>query len=197
MRIRAAVITFCLALALAGEARAQVAWDSPILLPPRPEAGTGIYLLDAHRAGLGVLGTWRGPGQNIGLRLGIAEGRRDGVAILGGIDLVSALATAGPAFPLDISWFTGVGAGMDDWVLVTVPLGLSLGRTFHGDGVRFTPYLAPRLLLDGHFDRGDRDGLELNLAIDLGFDLSFQPAWSLRFGASVGDRGGLAVGILF
>lgn len=199
MRTRTAAILACCFLVTAAEARAQVAWDSPLLLPPNPEAGTGIYLMDAHRAGIGVLGTWRGPGQGMGLRVGIADGLGDGIAVLGGVDLVGGLAAAGPGFPLDISWIAGIGAGYDNWFLLSVPVGLTVGRSFQAEGILFTPYLSPRLILDGAF--GDApataEGLDLNLAVDLGFDLAFQPGWTLRFGASMGDRGGLAVGVRF
>jgi hypothetical protein len=197
MRTRAALIAAFAVFAMAGPARAQVAWDSPILLPPMPTAGTGIYLMEADGAGLGVLGTWRG-GPGLGFRLGIAEGRRDGVAVLGGADMVLPISRAGPGFPLDLSWFVGVGAGFDDWVLLSVPLGLSLGRTFVGDGVRFTPYVAPRVALDAQFGRdAPGDDVGLGLAVDLGFDLGFQPGWAIHFGASMGDRGGMAVGVRF
>jgi hypothetical protein len=197
MRIRAALIAALAVVAMTGQGRAQVAWDSPLLLPPMPTAGTGIYLMDAHRAGLGVLGTWRaGPG--LGFRAGIAEGQHDGVAILGGADLVFPISAAGAGFPLDLSWLVGVGAGFDDWVLLSVPLGLSLGRTFVGDGVRFTPYAAPRVALDAQFGRdAPGDDVGLSLAVDLGFEMGFQPGWAIHFGASIGDRGGLAVGVRF
>jgi hypothetical protein len=33
--------------------------------------------------------------------------------------------------------------------------------------------------------------------VDLGFDVAFQPGWMIRFGAGLGDRGGIAVGIIF
>jgi hypothetical protein len=200
MKLRAMAIAFCCAFGMAADGWAQVAWDSPLLLPPNPEAGTGLYLIDAHRAGVGALGTWRGPGQGTGFRLGIADGRGDGIAIFGGIDMVAPLATASAAFPLDISWLIGAGAGYDRWLTVSVPLGLTLGRTIHGDGVRFTPYFSPRLNLDAQFARDpprDRNSLDLGLAVDIGIDVAFQPTWTLRIGGSLGDRSGVAVGIQF
>jgi hypothetical protein len=198
MKLRAAAIALCCTLGLAADARAQIAWDSPLLLPPNPTAGTGIYLIDAHRGGLGVLGTWRGSGQGSGLRLGIAEGRRgNGIGVLGGLDMVFPLARAAADFPVDLSWLIGAGAGYDQYLLVSVPLGLSLGRTFHGGDVRLTPYLSPRVNLDAAFGRDAGNSMDLNLAVDLGFDVGFQPGWILRIGASIGGRDGVAVGIQF
>lgn len=98
MKLRVAAIVLCCTLGMAADGKAQVAWDSPLLLPPNPQPGTGLYLMDAHRAGLGVLGTWRGPGQGIGFRLGIAEGRAgNGIAVLGGVDMLSPIWSARPS----------------------------------------------------------------------------------------------------
>jgi hypothetical protein len=200
MKLRLTVLSVLCMAALAGPARAQVAWDSPTLMAPRPVVGTGIFIMDAHRAGVGVMGTWRGSPQGLGLRLGIVDGRGDGVGVLGGVDMLASLATASSTFPLDISWFAGVGAGYDEWLLLSVPIGLTFGRTFGAPDMRFTPYLAPALLVDAHLGRdgaGESNELQLNLGIDLGFDLAFQPGWALRFGAGLADRSGLAVGIVF
>jgi hypothetical protein len=198
MKLRALGLTVCCLVALAGDARAQVVWDAPSLLPPRAPAGTGIYLIDAHGGGLGVLGTWRGMTNGTGLRLGVSEGRGgDGIAVFGGLDFVSPLVTVSHEFPLDISWFAGVGAGYADWLVLSVPLGLTIGRTFGAPDVRFTPYLAPKIALDAHLGREPDNELDLNLAVDLGFDIQFPPGWAIRIGAGLGGRSGLAVGILF
>jgi hypothetical protein len=191
-----------IAAAGAEQAVAQAAWDAPVLLPPRVQAGTGLYLIDAHGAGLGVLGTWRGAGgpQRLGFRFGVAErSGESGVAVLGGVDASALLATVSPAFPLDIAWFAGFGAGAGRWTRVTVPFGLSIGRSFSDAGFTMTPYLAPRLVVDGLFGRhphGD-SSLELDMAVDLGLELRFQPGWRFSFGASLGGRDALAFGIVF
>jgi len=197
MKIRVLALTLGCLLGLAAEARSQVVWDSPSLIPPRAPAGTGILLVDAHRAGVGVLGTWRGTPLGMGLRLGIADG--DDIAVFGGLDFVSPLMRASPAFPLDLSWFAGVGAGYDEWAVISVPFGLTIGRTFGAPDVQFTPYLAPKLIADAHLDRGpgDDNELELNFDVDLGFDVRFQPGWRLRLGAGLGSRSGLAFGLVF
>lgn len=200
MKIRMSGLTLLCMLALAGETRAQVVWDSPMLLSPRTAAGTGVYLIDAHRAGVGVLGTWRGTPQGLGFRIGIADGGSDGIAILAGVDMAAPLTTVSPDFPLDISWFSGIGAGYDDWLVLSVPLGLTIGRTFTAPEVRFTPYLVPRVVADAQLGRDppdDRNELRLQLGVDLGLDLAFQPGWTIRFGAGLGDRRGLGIGIIF
>src|SRR5687767_13674572 len=113
-------------------AHAQVAWDAPLLLPPRPGAGIGVYLVDASGGGLGVLGTWRPSDWSYGLRLGIAEAAGDAdIAVYGGLDYVSPLHSSNASFPLDVDWQVGVGMGISDFARLSVPLGLSLGHTFN------------------------------------------------------------------
>lgn len=202
MKLRAGAIAAIVVMGLATEAQAQVAWDSPLFLPPRPEAGTGIYLVDAHKAGIGVLGTWRDTPQAMGIRLGIADGRGPdgGIALFGGVDVTGLIATVGSELPFDMAWVAGAGAGYDRWLVVSIPAGLSLGRTFTTPEVRFTPYLAPRVALDAHLGREQVDGgnsLEMIFAVDLGVDLAFQPEWTLRVGASLGQRNGVGVGVRF
>lgn len=201
MKLRAAAIMVLIMAGVTGEARAQVVWDSPLLLPPRPEAGTGIYLIDAHRAGIGVLGTWRQSPQGMGMRLGIAEGGAGSdVAVFGGVDLTGLVATVGADLPFDLAWLAGIGAGYDEWLVISAPVGLTLGRTFSTPEIRFTPHLAPRLALDLHLDRDEPDNgnaLDLNFGVDLGLDLAFQPGWTIRLGASLGHRTGVGVGLLF
>ncbi len=199
MKLRIAGLTVICIAALAGQARAQVVWDSPMLMAPRPAVGTGLYLIDAHRAGVGILGTMRQSPQGVGLRLGIVDGRGDGIGILGGVDVSGLLATVSPDFPFDVSWVAGIGAGFDDWLVISAPLGLSLGRTFTTPDATLTPYITPRLMLDANLGRDPpaRNELRLAFALDLGFDVAFQPGWMIRFGAGLGDRGGLAIGLVF
>lgn len=192
------------ALALPVNASAQAAWDSPLLLPPRPEPGLGIFLADMHGAGLGVLGTWRSATYNYGLRFGLAEGRGDeDLSVFGGVDYMGPVNTATSDFPLDVDWVFGAGAGIGDGVRFSVPLGLTLGFSFQGEDARFIPYFTPRVMVDALFGRENQDSeLDLDLAVDLGLDLRFMRAGplagrSVRFGATVGDRDALAVGIVF
>jgi len=184
----------------AGSAHAQVVWDSPMMMPPNAQRGLGLFLTDPASGNLGVLGTWRSGGapNNLGFRIGLAEDRRDDVTIFGGIDIAGRLTRASSDFPLDIDWVFGAGASIGDFFWLAFPVGISVGHTFTGDGVRFTPYATPRVILDARFgDRWRGDKLDLDVAVDLGLDLQFQPGWAIRFGGTLGDREAVAIGVVF
>jgi hypothetical protein len=188
-----------LALLVPALAQAQMAWDSPMLMPPRQPDGFGVYLADVHAGGLGVLLGWRAPGWNFGVRGGIADARRDDIGALGGIDVSGSLTRATADFPLDIDWVFGAGIGIDRGARISLPLGLSIGHEFRGDGVTFQPYGTPRVVLDAFLggDRGRRDDVRLGFAVDLGLDLRFTQAFLVRFGATIGDREAVAIGLAF
>jgi hypothetical protein len=192
------------ALLLPAGASAQTAWDSPLLLPPRPQPGLGIYLADMHAGGLGVLGAWRSSTWNYGLRFGLSEGSGDeDVAVFGGVDYTGLINTATSDFPLDVDWLFGAGAGISDGVRFSVPLGLTLGVSFQGEDARFVPFMTPRVVLDAFFGNDVRGSdLDLDLAVDVGLDLRLMRGGpmagkSIRFAASLGDRDALAVGVVF
>jgi hypothetical protein len=191
------------ALVLPAGASAQTAWDSPLLLPPRPQPGLGIYLADMHAGGLGVLGAWRSSTWNYGLRFGLSEGSGDeDVAVFGGVDYTGLINTATSDFPLDVDWMFGAGAGISDGVLFSVPLGLTLGVSFQGEDARFVPFMTPRVVLDAFFGNDVRgNDLDLDLAVDVGLDLRLMrgplAGKSIRFAASLGDRDALAAGVVF
>jgi hypothetical protein len=191
------------ALVLPAGASAQTAWDSPLLLPPRPQPGLGIYLADMHAGGLGVLGAWRSSTWNYGLRFGLSEGSGDeDVAVFGGVDYTGLINTATSDFPLDVDWMFGAGAGISDGVLFSVPLGLTLGVSFQGEDARFVPFMTPRVVLDAFFGNDVRgSGLDLDFAVDVGLDLRLMrgplAGKSIRFAASLGDRDALAAGVVF
>jgi hypothetical protein len=191
-------------LAMPVGASAQAAWDSPLLLPPRPQPGLGIFLADMEGGGLGVLGTWRSTTWDYGLRFGLAEGSGDeDLAVFGGADFMGPINTASSDFPLDIDWVVGAGAGIGDGVRLSVPVGLTLGYSIQGEDARFIPYATPRVVLDAFLGGDDRDeDLDLGIAVDLGLDLRLMRGGalagkSIRVGASIGDRDALAIGIVF
>jgi hypothetical protein len=185
--------------------RAQTAWDAPLLLPPQPAPGVGVYLTDMHSGGLGVLGTWRSSTWNYGLRLGISDGgSNDDLAVFGGVDYNGPINFASSDFPLDLDWVLGAGLGISDGVRLSVPLGLTAGLSFQSEGARFVPYLTPRVILDARFGREDRDSdLDLDVALDIGLDVRLMGGTgplagrTIRFGASLGDRDALGIGIIF
>lgn len=207
MRKRVLALAMGLVLFGAAKASAQVVWDAPFLVPPQAQRGMGIYLMDASwNGGMGVVGTWRSGArpQNLGLRIGLAEDWSGDMSGFGGVDLTGHLNRASSDFPLDVDWVFGAGVGIGRFAIMSIPVGLSVGHTFKGDGVSFTPFFTPRLALDAYFgDRvrywPNRDRLDLNLAADLGLDLAFQPTWKIRFGASFGSwrRDALAIGLVF
>ncbi|MBI4521606.1 MAG: hypothetical protein HY701_12270 [Gemmatimonadetes bacterium] len=201
MRIRITGLTILTLLLAASRGVGQVAWDAPYLVAPIPQPGFGIYLTEPDPGDLGVLMSWRpvGAWRGIGLRFGIADGPGPGdVSGLAGADFYGSMNRSSQDFPLDVSWVAGVGLGFGDFVLVSLPLGVSLGHTFSGEGVEFVPYLSPRLILDGYFGRDfPDDDLDLALAVDLSVDVAFSPALTIRFGATFGDREALAIGLAF
>ncbi len=196
------VMTALLAVGLiasisATDAEAQVVWDAPLMVSPETPAGWGVYLVDpSPGSGIGVLSTWRpSSGAGVGYRLGIAEDRRDNVSVYGGVDISGLIVQASNEFPVNMSWVVGAGLGVADDVILSFPLALSFGRSVQADGVWFNPYVAPRVTLDAFF--GDGSDLNLNLSVDLGVDISFDPGWAVRFAGSLGDRKALAIGMSF
>jgi len=185
-------------------AHAQPAWDAPMLLAPGSPAGWGFHLVDADPGGdLGGLVTWRANPAPVGLgfRVGLVEGVRDDVALIGGVDVAGSLYRGSGDAPVDIMWLAGAGLGIDDDIRMSFPLGLAFGWSFNGPDVQFRPYLAPRLVLDAFLGddedgrgRGD-DDLDLGFAGEVGLDLSFGQPWAIRTAASFGDRDALSIGI--
>ncbi len=188
-------------LVLPASAQAQIAWDTPLLVAPRDMPGFGLFVADVYGGGIGVIGTWRAPQWNFGLRGGIAEGPDDDVGVLLGLDFEGPIVAARPDFPLDVDWVVGAGIGVADGAAVSVPLGLITGHTFDADGVLFTPYVSPRVVLDLLFGRDipgeDDTDADLDLAVDLGLDLRLTSNFMIRFGGTLGDRDGVAIGVVF
>lgn len=191
---------FAILLALPGAGRAQIAWDSPYLTPPRAQDGLGLFLVDIPGGDLGVLGTWRSPSYNFGIRAGLAETRGNDLGVFGGIDFLGQLTRSTEEFPLDIDWLLGVGMGITDGILLSAPAGLTLGHDFSGDGVGFTPFISPRVILDACLDcdeRSDDNDLSLDFAVDIGLDIRLTSSVAVRFGATLGDREGVGIGLVF
>lgn len=194
-------------LLVPGTVHAQPAWDSPMLMPPGGADGFGLYLIEASGANLGVLGTWRAPSWNFGLRGGIVDDSNDDIGFLAGIDVSGGITRSTEEFPLDMDWVFGAGFGVSDGALISLPLGLSIGHLFEGQGNQFLPYVTPRVMLDARIDDDDEPGpddppqddddVNLRFAVDLGLDLRVTSAFLIRFGATVGDREAVAIGIVF
>jgi hypothetical protein len=189
-------------LVLPMAARAQVAPESPLLLPPAPGSGLGIFLMETWGGGLGVLGTWRAPTTNWGLRLGIAEdsGPDDDIAAFGGLDFMGRVNRSTTELPLDIDWLVGAFLSIGDDLWLSIPFGITAGHTFRGQGADFVPFVTPRVVLDGFFvdndGAGDDSEFDFDFAADLGLDIRFRRNLTLRFAASLG-RDALGIGLVF
>lgn len=190
-----ALSTFAFLLLPAG-AGAQVVWDAPSMLHPGAPSGLSVLLVEGHPGdGLGALGVWRESSAPVGLgfRAGVVEDPVDDVAAVFGVDVSGALAgPEGPGEP-QLMWWTGAGVGVGDEFIASFPLGLVVGWQAQDEGVSFMPYLGGHLALDAH--TGPGDGLELDGAVDLGLDLDFNQRLTVRFGAALGDRDALAIGV--
>lgn len=210
MKQRAFALAVAALLAVPVAATAQVAWDSPLFLGSGLTDGLGIHLVDYESPGddgLGAMVTWRGnpvPG-GIGVRVGLAEGFDGEVAGFGGVDFSGFLVQQSTEFPMDLTWGLGAGLGVGDFALLSFPATLVLGRGFEADGVRFVPYVGPRLVLDAYVGddpppppADERDDLELEFVVDLGTDIVVSENLAIRFGASVGDNvhEALSIGIV-
>jgi hypothetical protein len=191
------------ALLVPSAARAQIAWDTPLLIAPNEAPGWGLYLAEVYGGDLGVIGTWRSPSWNFGVRGGLAEANDGDLGILAGIDFSGALVRATAEFPLDVDWVFGGGIGTGNGVRISLPAGLIVGYSFPAEGVTFTPYASPRVMLDAFIDRetaaaaDDGSDAELAAAVDLGLDLRLRQGFTIRFGATLGDHDGVAIGIVF
>ena len=193
----------------AGRAEAQIAWETPMLIGPGAPGGFGIHLMEPWPGSeLAVLGTYRTSPVPVGLgfRLGLGEEADGDLAVFGGADVAGSLMRATEEVPIDVLWFAGAGLGIGGDVLLSFPLGLSVGAILDADQVRFAPYVAPRVVLDACLGDDDPPGpgacfrgddLDLDVAADLGLDLSFSPRWTIRFAATLGDREALLIGIAF
>ncbi|HET9948489.1 MAG TPA: hypothetical protein VFQ22_06185 [Longimicrobiales bacterium] len=190
-------LTVAAALALlASPVSAQIAWESPALLSPTMPSGFSIFVVNPEGGDLGALGTFRHSAGPVGLgyRAAIAdEDPGDDVAFSFGVDVAGMLARGVEGSEVNVIWWTGGGVGLGDEFLVTAPLGIMLGWSGAGDDVIFSPYGGAHVVLD--LLSGPGDDVRFEGVVDFGVDLVFQSGWMLRFGASVGDRETLALGL--
>lgn len=170
-------------------AQAQV--FTPTFMAPRQESSLGVYLSDLDD--LAIEGIARGSfgGYDLGIRGGIVDAD-DATGILIGGELRNPL-SLGTA-PLDLSFTAGIQGILGDFEAIGAQVGLSLGHTFVPDtgGLRFTPYIHPRL---AYIDPNEPADGDLELLADVGLDLDFASNLSFRIGINLGDGADWGVGI--
>lgn len=208
----AAAVLLLGALPAALPAQVSPAPDVPAFQLPRGEDGYGLYVtFPQDLETVGALGTWRRSGSlvDVGVRAGLANVDRpgdDGVALSAGLDLSNELVAAYEAFPLDVSWTSGLGgvwAPESDVAMVRVPAGLVAGRRIRVEEAVVTPYLHPRLALDFVFREdtpgpgGAGDETDLRLDLDFGIDVRVRPEWSVRAGVTLGRAVTVGAGLTF
>jgi hypothetical protein len=197
-----------LAVSVGRPVEGQLAWESATLFSPGGPPGFGIHLLEPWPSSeIGVMGTYRSAPvpSGLGFRLGVGEGpgpADDDLAIFGGVDLGGPVVRATGEVPIDVLWMAGAGASIGDDFVLTFPLGLSVGARLDADGAAFVPYTVPRVVLDACFGGdpipafcGPGDDLDLDLAVDVGVDILFDPRWVIRFAATLGDREAILIGV--
>ena len=190
------LIAACVALALATPASAQIAWDSPPFVSPVSPAGISLFFLSGTGDRLGVLATLRHEAGPVGLgyRLAVTEEDEPGDAVLaGGVDVSGFLGRGIENSEIDVAWWSGLGVGVGNETVVSLPLGLIAGWSGSSEsGVIFSPYGGGHVALD--FASGEGDSVSFSGAIDVGGDIVLQSGWMIRFGATFGDREALALG---
>lgn len=193
MKARMLAIVF-VALFAASSAQAQVAWDAPSFMPPRPGDDIGLYLND--RGDFGIEGIWRQHGNlNLGLRLGYIDTPGDGIVTVGA-ETWDLLAAAGTTLPVDVGWTLGVGAAFNGGTTLGVPVGLTFGAPVVVGRLMLQPYLHPRLGVFLH-SVADDTHLDLEGMFDLGVDAVLNENLKLRIGASFGGNDALGVGLAY
>ena len=203
--IRLASLLLAAAMLLPASLSAQLAWETPRMLGPSSPGGLAVHWLQAETLpgdGEALLVVWQPPGlpEGLFLRGGAGTGAGDESAGFGGIDVRAPIAAARPGPPLDLAGIAGAGVGVGEYLLFTVPLGLTAGRSWASGSVWFSPYVGVGLALDYRRALDDDavpdDEFDVYPTADLGVDLALDPGrrFVIRAGASLGDRQAIALG---
>jgi len=194
--VRRTLTAVAILAVLAVPVSGQIAWDSPALISPVVPSGVSLFLVNPAGGDIGALVTLRQEAGPVGLgyRAAIAdESGSNGVALSGGIDVSGVLARGMEGSELDVIWWSGGGIGVGDELLLTAPLGIILGWSGASGDVVLSPYGGGHVVLD--FVTGPGDDLHFDGVVDLGLDVALDSDWLIRFGASLGDRESLALGV--
>ena len=178
--------------ALSSGAQAQ-AWDAPSFLAPNPGEDVGIYLVDPGVGDLGIQGIWRGSAK-LSVRGGFIDAGGTsivqlGVETWGDIDV-------GNDFPLEVAWTAGAGASLNGSAVVSLPIGLTIGKSFDLGSLPIKPYAHPRVSTS-FFTNPVTDDLEvdLDIPVDIGADFMLGNNLTARLGVSFGNGDAIGVGI--
>jgi hypothetical protein len=202
--MRRALLAAVLRLLFAAPAVAQLASDSPRMLGPHAPAGFGMYWLRSSAFpgdGDGLLITWAPVGLDakLVLRGGAGTGLSGTPAGFVGVDTRVPI-RGGPGRLLDVSWNAGLGASFGEYLMGTLPMGISVGPHWASGAVSFAPYLSGGVALDMRFFQDERDPQEefsVQRTLELGSDLSLDAGRkvTLRASVSLWERRAVAVGV--
>ena len=185
-----------LVILVAPPVSAQIAWDGPPLIGPASPTGLALFLTSPEPGdGIGALATWRQQRGTVqlGYRAVVGEGVRGEFAVGAGIDIAGVLTSGVEDADVDVLWWSGVGAGVGDDLMISVPVGIVVGWTGSGDEVVLSPYAGGHVVLD--VTTIDGDAVSLDGSFDVGLDLVLASDWVIRAGASIGWRSALALGL--
>ena len=193
---RIAGVLLALLVLTPAAASAQIVWDAPSMIRPGAPSGLSILLLEPYPGNeFGAMVMWRQSPAPVGfgIRAGIADDPSGDLAALFGLDVSGTLARLEGAGDPQVLWWSGAGLGVGEELVATFPAGIVLGWNIAGEGVVFSPNIGAHVALD--ILTGPGDELEMDGVLDLGVDLGFDSGLQVRFGASVGDREALAIGL--
>lgn len=172
-------------------------WDAPALVGPSAPTGLSVLAISPDPgSSIGAMATWRHRTVTLdfGYRAAVAQGPASDVIGAVGVDVGGYAARQVEGSEIDVSWWTGLGAGLGDRVVASIPLGLVAGWTGDGGDALLSPYAGAHAVIDLAGEAGRR--VTLDAAVDLGLEMTILPTeWIVRFGATLGGRNALAVGI--
>lgn len=182
----------------------QITWHAPRMIGPESPAGLGLYWLqggslpgdgDAAFARLALPGF----GGSVSVRGGVGEGVDGDLSGFGGIEMRAPIARHSDTQPLDVEWNGGVGVGVGNYMVVSMPVAVSAGRSWASGSVWFAPYVSVGGVLDYRFrDDAPEEAYVIDSLVGLGADLAFDALRRFVISASVslGDRQAVAVGFV-
>ena len=191
------LVVATLVAASAVPASAQTLWDAPPLVSHVVPAGVSLFVINPADGDLGGLVTFRHDAGPVGLGYRFAISDQNGpsgdLAVAGGVDVSGFLSRAVEGSEVDVMWWSGAGIGLGNETVVSIPVGALIGWSGQGGDVILSPYGGGHVTLD--ISTSDADNVHFGGSFDLGLDIVLSSGWLIRFGASLGDRDALALGV--